>query len=88
LLRLEVLTPEIERLVPVLCASLSGMAFPLAGGTALALQLGHRLSVDFDGFCPRDVLPFRLGERFAALGLGLTPIQDTAHTFECLAGPE
>lgn len=78
------LTPEMERLAPVLCASLSGMPFTLAGGTALALQLGHRISVDFDWFCPQGVLPFRLGERFAAPGLGLTPIQDTTHTFECL----
>lgn len=78
------LTPEMERLAPVLCASLSDMPFTLAGGTALALQLGHRISVDFDWFCRQDILPFRLGERFAALGLGLTPIQDTAHTFECL----
>lgn len=78
------LTPEMERLAPVLCASLSGMPFTLVGGTALALQLGHRISVDFDWFCPQDAFPFRLGERFAALGLGLTPIQDTAHTFECL----
>ncbi|MGH8567708.1 MAG: nucleotidyl transferase AbiEii/AbiGii toxin family protein, partial [Gammaproteobacteria bacterium] len=80
----EVLTPEMERLAPVLCVSLSGMPFTLAGGTALALQLGHRISVDFDWFCPEEALPFRLGGRFASLGLGLTPIQDTAHTFECL----
>ncbi|MGQ0594718.1 MAG: nucleotidyl transferase AbiEii/AbiGii toxin family protein [Gammaproteobacteria bacterium] len=84
MLRLEALTHEMERLAPVLCASLSGMPFTLAGETALALQLGHRISVDFDWFCPEDILSLRLGERFAALGLELTPIQDTAHTFECL----
>ncbi|MGH8563131.1 MAG: nucleotidyl transferase AbiEii/AbiGii toxin family protein [Gammaproteobacteria bacterium] len=84
MLRLEVLTPEMERLAPALCGSLSGMPFTLAGGTALALQLGHRISVDFDWFCSQDILPFRLGERFAAFGLGWTSIQDTVHTFECL----
>ncbi len=84
MLRLEALTPEMDRLAPVLCASLAGMPFTLAGGTALALQLGHRISVDFDWLCPREILPFRLGERFAALGLGFAPIQDTSHTFECL----
>ena len=26
--------------------------FTLSGGTALALQLGHRISVDFDFFSP------------------------------------
>ena len=34
-------------------------AFPaqayLAGGTAVALHLGHRLSVDFDFFTPEDI---------------------------------
>lgn len=29
--------------------------FYLAGGTALALQLGHRVSVDFDFFSPNEV---------------------------------
>ncbi|HEX7586641.1 MAG TPA: nucleotidyl transferase AbiEii/AbiGii toxin family protein [Patescibacteria group bacterium] len=27
----------------------------LAGGTALALQIGHRLSYDFDIFCPKEI---------------------------------
>lgn len=29
--------------------------FYLAGGTALALQIGHRISVDFDLFCQNDI---------------------------------
>lgn len=29
--------------------------FYLAGGTALALQIGHRISVDFDLFCHDDI---------------------------------
>jgi Nucleotidyl transferase AbiEii toxin, Type IV TA system len=31
--------------------------FYLAGGTALALQIGHRLSVDFDLFCDGPIRP-------------------------------
>lgn len=31
--------------------------FYLAGGTALALQIGHRISVDLDFFSPSDELP-------------------------------
>ncbi len=31
--------------------------FYLAGGTALALQIGHRISVDFDLFSKKDILP-------------------------------
>jgi len=44
----EVLTPEAAALFPKL-SSFRG-DFYLAGGTALALQLGHRVSVDFDLF--------------------------------------
>jgi hypothetical protein len=43
----EALTEEGIRLFPAL-ASFDG--FYLAGGTALALQIGHRLSIDFDLF--------------------------------------
>ena len=28
---------------------------PLAGGTALAMQIGHRISVDFDIFCHQEI---------------------------------
>jgi predicted nucleotidyltransferase component of viral defense system len=34
-----------------------GKHFYLAGGTALALQLGHRLSVDLDFFSPTEYIP-------------------------------
>jgi nucleotidyltransferase AbiEii toxin of type IV toxin-antitoxin system len=44
----EALTEEGLRLFPALTAFDD---FYLAGGTALALQIGHRLSVDFDLFC-------------------------------------
>jgi len=35
----------------------TGRHFYLAGGTALALQLGHRLSVDLDFFSPTEDIP-------------------------------
>lgn len=31
--------------------------FYLAGGTALALQIGHRVSIDFDFFTHNDLTP-------------------------------
>jgi hypothetical protein len=34
-----------------------GKSFYLAGGTALALQLGHRISVDLDFFSPTEDVP-------------------------------
>lgn len=48
----EVLTKRAAELFPAL-AQFSG--FYLAGGTGLAVQIGHRLSVDFDLFCRREI---------------------------------
>jgi hypothetical protein len=50
----EVLTKEGAELFPTL-SRFSG--FYLAGGTALALQIGHRLSVDFDLFRDEPITP-------------------------------
>ncbi|MBK5960110.1 hypothetical protein CCR97_18140 [Rhodoplanes elegans] len=47
--RLEVLPPAQRRLWPSL-APAPGLGFVLYGGTAVALYLGHRTSVDFDFF--------------------------------------
>jgi len=60
----------------VLLKDLSGIVhahdFILAGGTALALQLGHRLSVDLDFFTAR---PFSTEGIFSELRhLGLNPV--------------
>src|ERR1700722_15939243 len=44
----EVLTRPAAALFPTLSRF---PGFYLAGGTALALQIGHRISVDFDLFC-------------------------------------
>lgn len=52
----EVLTPSAAELFPFLERFTD---FYLAGGTALALQLGHRRSVDFDLFSEKS-LPSRL----------------------------
>lgn len=47
--RLEILPAMQQHIWPILAPSAS-MGFVLYGGTALALQLGHRISVDFDFF--------------------------------------
>lgn len=41
----------------------------LAGGTALALQLGHRISVDFDFFTPNSFNQAALTKNFPALAI-------------------
>ncbi len=49
--------------------------FRLAGGTALALQIGHRLSDDLDLFCPDSFDPHEL---FRELGLHDATVTGTA----------
>lgn len=48
----EAVTPTVERAVDYLSESALPDAFYLAGGTALALQFGHRRSLDLDFFSP------------------------------------
>ena len=55
----EALTKEAAQLLPKLKQF---DAFYLAGGTALALQIGHRISVDFDLFCQDDISKELLAE--------------------------
>jgi len=40
----------------------------LAGGTALALQLGHRISVDFDFFATKEFMPKEISATLSKLG--------------------
>lgn len=46
--------------------------FYLAGGTALALQIGHRDSVDFDFFSEEDIDTKELFERLRKIFAGHT----------------
>ena len=48
-----ILTEAQKRILPNLAKALANTDFYMAGGTALALQLGHRQSVDFDWFIPK-----------------------------------
>jgi hypothetical protein len=68
----EVLTKKGAELLPTL-SRISG--FYRAGGTALALQIGHRLSVDFDLFRDEPAAtpsttspcPVEIGRRYSVL---------------------
>jgi len=51
------LTPDMRQILSGFRHSELGAKFYLAGGTALALQLGHRLSVDLDFFSPTEDIP-------------------------------
>ncbi len=61
--------------------------FVLYGGTALALQLGHRESVDFDFFSARPLDPFRLHQSLDFLAKGRI-VQQERNTLSALADTE
>lgn len=79
--RLEILPPAQKRLWGELSAV--PREFVLYGGTALALHLGHRHSVDFDFFADRalDVPALETGVPFLA---GATILQRQANTLSAL----
>ncbi len=60
--------------------------FYLAGGTALALQIGHRDSVDFDFFCEKAFDPNVLYESFQQVfsGHNIQKIQEEENTLGIL----
>ena len=52
--RMDMLPPAQRRLWPELRRA-PGLGFTLYGGTAIALRLGHRTSVDFDFFSDKPL---------------------------------
>lgn len=51
-----------------ICTDSAFDGFYLAGGTALALQIGHRVSIDLDFFSEESFSPDELQERLKAYG--------------------
>ena len=80
--KLAILPPAQKSLWPAL-HPLIGMGFVLYGGTAVALRLGHRESVDFDFFTERRFDP---GALLAALpfGKGAQVLQEEPNTLTLL----
>lgn len=58
-------------------------SFVLCGGTAVALQLGHRSSVDFDFISETDFDPDKLQAGIPFLS-GIRPVQKSANTLTCV----
>jgi predicted nucleotidyltransferase component of viral defense system len=50
----ETVTPQMRQILVSIGTAAYSSRFYLAGGTALALQLGHRLSIDLDLFSETD----------------------------------
>ncbi len=59
----EILNDIQQRALPLVAEALTDTKYYLAGGTGLALQLGHRPSVDFDWFIPQLGEPEQLFQR-------------------------
>ena len=83
---LEIL-PHAQRILWPDLQPAAALGFALYGGTALALRLGHRTSVDFDFFCDA---PLDRSAMFAAMPfLGAARvIQDRPDTMTFLVAPE
>ncbi len=64
----KVLSPSAWRLVRKLVAARLTEGWVLAGGTGLALQLGHRVSRDLDFFRPGDFDAARLADALTGAG--------------------
>jgi hypothetical protein len=53
----QTVTPRMRQIISAFSQTDIGKRFYLAGGTALALQLGHRRSADLDYFSPTEDIP-------------------------------
>lgn len=80
--RLEILPPAQLRLWPELAATVD-LGFVLYGGTAIALRLGHRASVDFDFFSDKPLDRAALQDAFSFLAQS-TVLQDERNALSVL----
>jgi len=84
--RLEVL-PQAQRLLWRDLQPAATLGFALYGGTAIALRLGHRTSVDFDFFCDAPLDRDVLFSTTPSLGAARV-LQDRPDTLTFLASPD
>ncbi|MBI9084268.1 MAG: nucleotidyl transferase AbiEii/AbiGii toxin family protein [Desulfobacterales bacterium] len=82
---MEILPPAQMRIWPKL-AAVHRFGLVLYGGTAIALRLGHRSSVDFDFFTEHLLDKPALNDHFQFIA-DSTVIQDTANTYTVLVPP-
>ena len=65
----DVLSEGQKRVLPQLAKAIVNSDYYLAGGTGLALQVGHRSSIDFDWFIPKLGDPEALFRLLKSLGI-------------------
>ena len=83
-LHLECVPEPAHKLAAKLFPTISSLGFVLAGGTGLALQLGHRVSVDFDLFTSPEKYPTHLLDRIRGMASMPQVIQDKQDTLDVL----
>src|SRR4030067_3330507 len=83
-MHIECLPPEGQRLLRRFKDIASDNHLVLAGGTALALQLGHRISVDLDFFTRDDFSTESLIQEINKFKLGCQILQEVAGTLTCI----
>jgi len=66
---LDILNESQKKVLSQLAYALAGTEFYMAGGTALALHIGHRLSIDFDWFITTFENPEKLFQRLEDCGI-------------------
>jgi predicted nucleotidyltransferase component of viral defense system len=76
-----VLSPAARQSLATIASTALAPRFYLAGGTAVALHLGHRLSHDLDFFTPERSFPTDLPRRELGHRGELTVVQEDAGTF-------
>ena len=84
---IEVLTEKQRAILPDLGAFAAGRGFYLGRGTAVALYLGHRRSVDFDWFSREGIDdPLVMAEQARKSGLCVDNVQVAPGTLHALIG--
>jgi predicted nucleotidyltransferase component of viral defense system len=80
-MHLETLSPESKKILPKLAGIVvKANKFIMAGGTALALQLGHRVSVDLDFFTDKAFSTDRVFQKLKRLKLNPVVMQEEEGT--------
>ncbi|MCF7830962.1 nucleotidyl transferase AbiEii/AbiGii toxin family protein [Candidatus Gracilibacteria bacterium] len=83
MMHLNILSDKQKELLPLLKSFSSD--FYLAGGTAIALQLGHRSSIDFDLFTEKELKTRSIENKINRLGFKIEGVfVNNADEFTCL----
>jgi len=84
MMHVECLKEAQRRIAPIIGSLLTQRGFYLAGGTAIALHLGHRESVDFDFFVSGPIVdPGSFTAYLRDTGINVTHVATAVDTLHC-----